>query len=123
MLITHSELTAQLSTIQNTILVSQFSRKALLQPTIVYLTNVKKTELKRLQNPNIEKIKFEVKVKFQGLNLNFVFHVAKIEHKTTPAPFEVIHIDLERDPQLLDLTYGKIVFYNPYSGPKYTTSF
>ena len=45
-----------------------------------------------------------------------MFHVAKIEHQTTPAPFEVIHIDLERDPQLLDLTCGKIVFYNPYSG-------
>ena len=82
----------------------------------------KETEPKRLQNPNLE-IKFEVKNKFQGLNPHLVFHVAKIEHKTTPAPFEVIHIDLERDPQLLDLTYGKNDFYNPYSGLKYTTSF
>ena len=63
-----------------------------------------------------------MKVKFHGLNPHPVFHVSKIEHKTTPAPFEVIHIDLERDPQLPDLTYGKIV-YNPYSGLKYTTSF
>ena len=82
----------------------------------------KETELKRLQTTNLE-FKFEVKVKFQGLNPHPVFHVSKIEHKTTPAPFEVIHIDLERDPQLLELTYGKIVFYNPYSGLKYTTSF
>ena len=75
----------------------------------------KETELKRLQTPNIE-LKFEVKVKFQGVNLHPVFHVAKIEHIPTPAPFEVVHIDLERDPNLPPLTYGKIVFYNPYSG-------
>ena len=75
-----------------------------------HLSNKRKeTELKRLQFPNLE-LKFEVKVKFQGLNLQPVFHVAKIEHNTTPVPFEVVHIDLERDPQLLDLTYGKIVF-------------
>ena len=53
--------------------------------------NEKKTELKRLQNPNIE-LKFEVKVKFQGLNPHPIFHVSKIEHKTSPAPFEVVHI-------------------------------
>ena len=34
----------------------------------------KETELKRLQTPNLE-IKFEVKVKFQGLNPHPVFHV------------------------------------------------
>ena len=82
----------------------------------------KETELERLQTPNLE-LKFDVKVKFQGLNPHPVLHVAKIEHKTTPAPFEVVHIDLERDPQLLDLTFGKIVFYNPHSGLKYKTSF
>ena len=82
----------------------------------------KETELKRLQTPNLE-IKFEVKVKLQGLNPHPVFHVTRTEHKTTPAPFEVIHLDLERDPQLLDLTYDKIVFYISYSGLKYTTSF
>ena len=52
-----------------------------------------------------------------------MFHVAKIEHKTTPAPFEVISIDFNCDPELYGLVYGKIVFYNPYSGLKYTTSF
>ena len=52
-----------------------------------------------------------------------MFHVAKIEHKTTPAPFEVILIDFNRDPELHDLTYDKIVFCNSYSGLKYTTSF
>ena len=82
----------------------------------------KETELERLQNPNLE-LKFEVKVKFQGFNPHPVFHVAKIEHKTTPARFEVVHIDFERNPNLPSLTYGKIVFYNPYSGLKYTTSF
>ena len=82
----------------------------------------KETELKRLQNPSLE-IKFEVEVKFQGLNPHPVFHVAKTEHKTTPAPLKGIHNDLERDPQLLDFTYGQDVFYNPYSGLKYTTSF
>ena len=40
----------------------------------------KETELKRLQNPNLE-FKFEVKVKFQGFNTHPVFHVAKIENK------------------------------------------
>ena len=122
MLTTDSELTAQLSTIQNTILVSHFSRNALLQPSDLLSNKPKETELERLQNPNLE-IKFEVRVKFQCLNPHPVIHVAKIEHKTTSAPFEVIHFDLERDPQILELTYGKIVFCNPYSGLKYTTSF
>ena len=79
-------------------------------------------ELKRLQNPNLE-LNFEVKVKFQGLNPHPIFHVAKIEHKTTPAPFEVILIDFYRDPELQDLAYGKTVFYNPCSGLEYTSSF
>ena len=82
----------------------------------------KETELKRHQTPNLE-LKFELKVKFQGFNPHPVFHVAKLEHKTTPAPFEVVHIDFERDPNLPSLTYGKIVFYNPYSGLQYRTSF
>ena len=82
----------------------------------------KETELKRLQKLNLA-LKFGVNVKFQGFNPHAVFHVAKIEHKTTPAPFEVVHIDFERDPNLPSLTYGKIVFYNPHSGLKYTTSF
>ena len=74
----------------------------------------KELELKRLQTSNLE-LKFEVKDKFQGLNPHPIFHVAMIEHKTTPAPFEVILIDFIRDPELHDLAYGKIVFYNPYS--------
>ena len=82
----------------------------------------KETELKRLQTPNLE-LKFEVKVKFQGLNPHPIFHVSKIEHKTFPAPFEVVHIEFERDLNIPTITYGKIVFCNPYSGLKYTTSF
>ena len=81
----------------------------------------KETELKRLQTPNLE-LKFEVKVKFQGLNPHPIIHVAKIEHRTTPASFEVIHIDFEKDPNLPSLAYGKFVFHSPYSGLKYTTS-
>ena len=54
----------------------------------------KETELKRLQTPNRE-LKFEVKVKFQGLNPHPIFHVSKIEHKTSPAPFEVVHNEFE----------------------------
>ena len=68
-------------------------------------------------------MKFEVKVKFQDLNPHSIFHLAKIEHKTTPAPSEVILIDFNRDPELHDLVYGEIVFYNPYSGLKITTYF
>ena len=87
------------------------------------LSNKRKgLELKRLQNPNLE-LNFEVKVKVQGLNHHPMFHIAKIDHKTTPAPFEVILIDFNRDPELHSLAYGQIVFYNPYSGLKYTTSF
>ena len=82
----------------------------------------KETELKRLQTPNLE-LKFEVKVKFQGLNPHPIFHVSKIEHKTSPAPFEVVHIEFERDLNIPTITYGKITFCNPYSGFKYTTSF
>ena len=79
-------------------------------------------DLVRLQTPNLE-LEFEVKVKFQGLNPHPIFHVAKIEHKTTPAPFEVILINFNRDHELHNLAYGKIIFYNPFSGLKYTTSF
>ena len=82
----------------------------------------KETEFKRLQSRNLE-LKFEVKVIFQGFNPHPVFHVAKIELKTTPSPFEVVHTDFERDPNLSSLTHGKVVFYNPYSGLEYTTSF
>ena len=59
----------------------------------------KETELKRLQTPNLELKLRKVKVKFQGLNPHPIFHVAKIEHKTTPAPFEVILVDFNRDPE------------------------
>ena len=82
----------------------------------------KELELKRLRNPNLE-LKFEVPVKLQGLNPHPVFYVSNIEHKTTPAPFEVILVDFNRDTELNTLAYGKIVFYNPFSGLKYTTSF
>ena len=82
----------------------------------------KEKELKRLQTPNLE-LKFEVKVKLQGLNPHPIFHVSKIEHKTSSAPFEVVHIELERDLTQPTSTYGKIIFCNPYSGPKYISSF
>ena len=76
-----------------------------------------KTEPKRLQTPNLE-LKFEVKVKLQGLNPHPIFHVSNIEHKTSPAPFE-----FEQDLDIPTITYGKITFCHPYSGLKYTTSF
>ena len=82
----------------------------------------KETELKRLQTPYLE-LKFEVKVKFQGLNSHPIFHVSKIEHKTSPAPFEVIHIEFEQHLTQPTITYGKIIFCNPYSGLKYTSPF
>ena len=88
--------------------------------TISYLK--KETELKRLQTPNLE-LKFEVKVKFQGLNPHTTFHASEIEHKTSPAPPEVVHIEFERNFNIPTITYGKITFCNPYSGLKYTTSF
>ena len=82
----------------------------------------KETELKRLQTPNLE-LKFEVKVKFQGSNPHPIFHVSKLEHKTSTAPFEVLHIEFERELSQPTITYGKIIFCNPYSGLKYTSSF
>ena len=81
----------------------------------------KETKLKRLQTSNLE-LKFEVKVKFQGLNPHPIFHVSKLEHKTSPAPFEVVQIEFERDLTQLTITYGKIIC-NPFSGLKYTSSF
>ena len=42
----------------------------------------KETERKRLQTPHLE-LKFEVKVKFQGLNPHLIFHVSKIDTKRT----------------------------------------
>ena len=97
-------------------------QNALLQKNDLLSQKRKETELKRLQTPNLE-LKFEVKVKFQGLKPHPIFHVSKIEHKTSPAPFEVVHIEFEQDPNIPTITYGKITFCNPYSGLKYTTSF
>ena len=82
----------------------------------------KELELKRFQHPNLG-LKFEVKIRFQGLNPYPVFQVAKLEHKATPAPFIVTDVDSNRDRTLPDLTYGKIMIYNPYSGLKYTTHY
>ena len=93
------------STTHRTTLDFLFLQNALLQITISYRKNEKKTELKRLQTPNLE-LKFEVKVKFQGLNPHPIFHVSKIEHKTSPAPFEVVHIEFERDLNIPLITYG-----------------
>ena len=72
------------------------------------------TELKRLQTSNLER-KFEVIVKFQGVIPHPLFRVSKLEHKFVPALFEVTHIEFEKDPQLPNLPYGRIIFYNPYS--------
>ena len=94
----------------------------LLLQTILFSNKRKETELKRLQTPNLE-LKFGVRVKFQGLNSHPIFHVAKIEHKTTLAPFEVILVDFNCHPELHTSAYGKIVFYNTFSGLKYSTSF
>ena len=47
-------------------------------------------------------------------------HVSKIEHKTSPASFQVVHIEFERDLNQPTITYGNIVFCNPYSGLKYS---
>ena len=110
------------STTHRTILDFLFLQNALLQSTISYLKKRKGKELKRLQTPNLE-LKFEVKVKFQGLNPHPIFHISKIEHETSPALFEVVHIEFERDLNLPTITYGKITFCNPYSGFKCTTSF
>ena len=82
----------------------------------------KETELKRLQTSNLE-LKFEVKIRFQGVNPHQIFHISKIEHKTSPAPFEVVHIEFERDLTQPTITYGKIIFCNPYSGLKFTSFF
>ena len=80
------------------------------------------TELKRLQTSNLE-FKFEVKVKFQGVNPHSIFHVSKIEHKSFPAPFEVVHIEFERDITQPTITYGKIIICKQFSGLKYTSFF
>ena len=82
----------------------------------------KETELKRLQSPNLE-LKFEVKVKFQGLNPHPIVHVSKTKQKTSPALFEVVHIAFERDLTQPTIICGKIIFCNSYSGPQYTSSF
>ena len=97
-------------------------QNALLQITISYLKKRKETEIKRLQTPNLE-LEFEIKVKFQGVNPHPIFHVSKIEHKTSPAPFEVVHIEFERHLNIPTITYAKITFCKLYSGPKNTTSF
>ena len=41
---------------------------------------------------------FEVKVTLHVLNPRPVFLVSNIEHKTTTVPFEVTHIEFDKDP-------------------------
>ena len=79
----------------------------------------KEFELRRLQHRNLE-LQFEVMIRFREVKPHPVF---QLEDKTTPAPFIVTYIDFNRDPTLPGLTFGKIMFYNPYLGLKYTTSF
>ena len=86
------------------------------------MNKTKETELERRQTSNLE-LQFEVKLKKQALKPDPIFHVSKIEHKTTPVPLEVTHIDFERDPPLPIITYGKTVFHNPYSDLKHSISF
>ena len=85
----------------------------------------KETELKRFQTSNLElkSSNLEVKVNFQGLYPHPIFHVSKIEHKTSPAPFEVVHFEIERDLTQPTITYGKIIICIPYSCLKNTSSF
>ena len=52
----------------------------------------KELELKRNQNLNLD-LPVEVKTRFQGLSSHPVFQVAKLEHKTAPAPFIVTYLD------------------------------
>ena len=99
--------------IHKTTLEFQSLHNASMLTTIFSEKKRKEKELKRLQTPNL-KIKYEVKVKFQGLNPHPIFHVSKIEHKTSPALFEEIHIEFERDLNIPTITYGKITFCNPY---------
>ena len=63
-----------------------------------------------------------MKTEFQGLDPHPMFHVAKTE-QDYPAPFEVTYLNYIRDTQLPSIAFGKIVFYNPYSVQKYTTTF
>ena len=64
-------------------------------------------ELKRVHIANLE-VKFEVEVRFKGLNPLPIFHVAKIERKTTPDPFEVTQMGFNCDPQLHTITNARI---------------
>ena len=44
-------------------------------------------------------------VNFQGLNPHPIFHVSRREHKTSPALFEVVHNEFERDLNLPTITW------------------
>ena len=72
----------------------------------------KERELKRLQTPNLEP-KFEAKVKFQGLIKHPIFHVSTKEHKTSLAPFEVVHLNETLLNQLLYLAKSSFVTQTP----------
>ena len=98
-------LTAQPYTNLKLILDLQLLQHVSLITTRFFSTKRKETELKRLQNSNLE-LKLDVKVKFHNLNPHPVFQVAKLEQKTTPAPFIVTYIDFHQDPDPPDLVYG-----------------
>ena len=105
-------LTGVLSTNLNLILVFTLLAERFIHTNDTLSEKRKELDLKRLQQPNVE-LKFEVKIRFQGLYPHPVFRVAKLEHKTTPAPFTVTYVNFNRNPTLPDVTYDKIMFYDP----------
>ena len=102
-------LTVQLNTFLELILAFVF-----LLNDILTATNTKSTN---------SELKFQVKVKLQGLNPHPVIQTVKLEQKTIPVPFLVTYIEFNSDTHILDLTNGKIDFLNPNLGLKYTTFF
>ena len=85
-------------------------------------TQRKQRELRRLQEQQLI-LKFEVEVTFNSLGYHPFSLSTRVAHKTTPSPFIVTSISYLCDAELPEIRTGHIIFFNPYSGLIYRTTF
>ena len=64
------------------------------------------------------KLKFEVKVKDNALNLHPIYQVANIETITSPAHFIVTYVGFHSNSKITGLAYGKCLWQ-----PQFTTMY
>ena len=88
-----------------------------------YSQVTRQRELNRLTHSNLE-LRFEVSVKFSGLDPHPIPASTEIKYRTIPNPFVVTSVQFTAlDDPPFNHNWGHITFYNYISGLKYKTTF